>query len=50
MRLKGEIGGQQAVTVPKHHPLKVGTLSSILDDVQEQTGLSRDDLLQALDL
>ncbi len=50
VRLKGGLGGQHPITVPMHNPIKVGTLSSILDDVVAQTGMDREELLQVLDL
>ena len=36
------------VTVPRHDPLKVGTLNSVLRDVAVQSGLSREELLDRL--
>lgn len=42
--------GDHHVTIPKHKSLKLGTLASILDDVAGHHGLSRDELLQQLDL
>jgi predicted RNA binding protein YcfA (HicA-like mRNA interferase family) len=36
------------LTTPRHKPLKIGTLNSILKDVAEQTGLSRRELLHRL--
>ena len=38
------------VTIPRHNPIKVGTLSGILDDVSKQTGMTRDQLLDTLEL
>ena len=38
------------LTIPLHNPVKVGTLSSILDDVIAQTGMTREELLLTLDL
>jgi predicted RNA binding protein YcfA (HicA-like mRNA interferase family) len=50
VRLKGGLGGEQSITVPLHHAIKLGTLSGILDDVAAQTGMTRDELLGALSL
>ena len=50
VRMKGGPGGQHPITVPLHNPVKVGTLNGILDDVIAQTGVTREELLQALDL
>lgn len=36
------------VTVPRHDPLRIGTLAAILSDVASAQGLSRDDLLAKL--
>lgn len=36
------------VTIPRHIPLRVGTLAAILADVAAHADLSRDDLLQRL--
>lgn len=36
------------ITVPLHHPLRVGTLAAILSDVAAARRLSRDELLAQL--
>ena len=41
-------GYQHRVTVPRHNPLRVGTLSEILNDVASYLGTSRDDLAREL--
>jgi predicted RNA binding protein YcfA (HicA-like mRNA interferase family) len=48
MRLTRVAVGEQHVTIPAHADLKVGTLHSILRQVSQQTGLSREDLLAEL--
>lgn len=48
VRLKGGVGGEHPLTVPMHNPIKVGTLNDILDDVASQTGMTREELLAAL--
>ena len=48
MRLTTTQGGEHHVTVPRHSPLRVGTLAAILDDVAAHAGLSRDELLAEL--
>jgi predicted RNA binding protein YcfA (HicA-like mRNA interferase family) len=50
VRLKGGRTGEEPLTVPRHNPIKVGTLNSILDDAASQTGMSREQLLEELDL
>jgi predicted RNA binding protein YcfA (HicA-like mRNA interferase family) len=36
------------VTIPRHFPLRAGTLSAILADVATHAGIARDDLMQRL--
>lgn len=40
--------GEHHVTIPRHSPLKVGTLASILQDVSEHFDLTREQLLSTL--
>jgi Predicted periplasmic or secreted lipoprotein len=44
MRLTTSVNGEHHVTVPKHSPLRVGTLSGILSDVAAHHGETRDEL------
>ena len=48
IRLTTQQGGEHHITIPRHSPLRVGTLNSILRDVAEHLGLSRDELIAAL--
>jgi hypothetical protein len=48
MRLTTTEEGEHHVTIPRHDPLRVGTLAGILDDVATHFGLSRDELLTKL--
>jgi predicted RNA binding protein YcfA (HicA-like mRNA interferase family) len=48
LRLTTEESGRHHVTIPNHHPLKVGTLAGILGDVAAHFGISRDELIQRL--
>lgn len=48
MRLTTQQAGEHHVTIPRHNPLRVGTLNSILKDVAEHLGMSREDLAQSL--
>lgn len=50
MRLTTEVRGEHHVTIPAHDPLKLGTLKSILDAVAEHHAMSRDELLELLEL
>lgn len=38
--------GEHHVTVPNHDPLKLGTLSAILNDVADHLGVDKSDLLK----
>jgi predicted RNA binding protein YcfA (HicA-like mRNA interferase family) len=44
IRLATTEHGQHHVTVPNHNPIKLGTLSGILDDVASHLEISRDEL------
>ncbi len=40
--------GQHHITIPDHDPLKIGTLSSILQDIANFHGLSKDEIINQL--
>lgn len=48
IRLTSHQGGEHHVTVPRHDPLRVGTLAAILDAVAAHQRLDRDELLSRL--
>jgi predicted RNA binding protein YcfA (HicA-like mRNA interferase family) len=48
VRLTTDQNGEHHVTIPRHDSLRVGTLSSILRDVAEHHGLSKDELTELL--
>ncbi len=48
MRLTTGQGGEHHVTIPRHDPLRIGTLAAILDDVAGHFGISRGELLVKL--
>jgi predicted RNA binding protein YcfA (HicA-like mRNA interferase family) len=48
IRLTTLRNGEHHVTVPRHNPLKVGTLGSILADVAEHFRIGRDELMELL--
>jgi len=48
LRLTTTEGGEHHVTIPRHDPLRVGTLASVLDDVAAHFGISRDELLMRI--
>ena len=48
LRLTTKREGEHHVTVPRHNPLRAGTLSAIIGDVATHFNLSREDLLRLL--
>jgi hypothetical protein len=48
MRLTCAAQGEHHVTVPRHDPLRLGTLAAILDAVAAHRGISREALLDLL--
>jgi predicted RNA binding protein YcfA (HicA-like mRNA interferase family) len=48
MRLTSQRDGEHHITIPKHDPLKTGTLAAILSDLCAYHGLDRDELLRLL--
>lgn len=48
IRLTTQVHGEHHVTVPNHDPLKIGTLSTILNMVADHFQISREELLQQL--
>jgi predicted RNA binding protein YcfA (HicA-like mRNA interferase family) len=48
IRMTTDEKGMHHLTIPDHRPIKVGTLSAILRDVEHHHGLGREDLLTRL--
>ena len=48
MRLTTQMRGEHHITIPRHSPLKVGTLAGILTDVAAHAKMTRQQLLDAL--
>ncbi len=48
LRLTTSERGEHHITVPKHDPLRIGTLAGIPADVAAHFGLTRDELLEQL--
>lgn len=46
--LTTKIGGIHSVTIPNHDPLKIGTLSSILQNIAEHVGKTRLELMEEI--
>jgi predicted RNA binding protein YcfA (HicA-like mRNA interferase family) len=40
--------GEHHVTIPRHKPLRVGTLNAVLRDVADHLGITRDELIKSL--
>jgi predicted RNA binding protein YcfA (HicA-like mRNA interferase family) len=48
IRLSTSVNGEHHVTIPTHNPLKIGTLVSILSDIQSHHRLSREEMMKQL--
>ena len=48
IRITTTLNGEHHLTIPNHNPLKIGTLSSILNDVASHLKISKDELLVKL--
>jgi predicted RNA binding protein YcfA (HicA-like mRNA interferase family) len=48
IRLTTQENGEHHITIPDHSPIKIGTLSAILRDVEHHFGLTRDQCLTRL--
>ena len=48
IRLTTDQCGEHHITIPNHKDIRVGTLNSILVDIADHLGMSRDELLKVL--
>ncbi len=48
IRLTTQTGGEHHITIPNHDPLRIGTLSSILDLVADHFNITKFELLNQL--
>ena len=48
IRMTTQVPSEHHITIPKHIPLKVGTLSAILSDIAEHLGVEREELTEIL--
>jgi predicted RNA binding protein YcfA (HicA-like mRNA interferase family) len=48
IRLTTAVNGQHHITIPNHNSIKVGTLSSILNDVAAHFNLSKEEIAEKL--
>jgi predicted RNA binding protein YcfA (HicA-like mRNA interferase family) len=46
LRLTTQQGGEHHLTIPKHDPLRVGTLSAVLSEVARHHGIDRDEVVK----
>lgn len=50
IRVTTQKNGTHSLTIPAHNPLKIGTLSSILNDVANHFSMTKETLLEHLSL
>jgi predicted RNA binding protein YcfA (HicA-like mRNA interferase family) len=48
IRLTTQENGEHHITIPNHSPIKIGTLSAILRDIENHFEFTRDELLNQL--
>jgi predicted RNA binding protein YcfA (HicA-like mRNA interferase family) len=48
LRLTTAEPAEHHVTIPRHDPLRVGTLSAVLRDIAEHHGMTKDELVDRL--
>ncbi|NLG84704.1 MAG: type II toxin-antitoxin system HicA family toxin [Firmicutes bacterium] len=48
LRLTTSERGEHHITIPKHNPLKTGTLNGIISDVAKHLGLSKEKVMREL--
>ena len=45
IRLTTSINGEHHITIPNHNPIKIGTISAILNDIAAHHKISKDELI-----
>ena len=45
IRIRTEMNGGHSETIPNHHPLKIGTLNKILNNIAGHFGITKEELL-----
>ena len=48
MRLTTMEEGQHHLTIPKHDPLKIGTLAAVLSDIAEHFHVTREEIIRKI--
>jgi hypothetical protein len=46
MRLTTQVGGEHHVTIPRHDPLRVGTLAAVIGEVAGHFNITREDVIR----
>ncbi|MBI3072870.1 MAG: type II toxin-antitoxin system HicA family toxin [Deltaproteobacteria bacterium] len=50
LRLTAMVGGEHHITIPRHDALRIGTLAAVLADVAKHFEITRDQVLERLNL
>jgi len=48
VRLTTTQGGEHHLTIPRHNPLRLGTLAGILNDVARHFDINKDDVIERI--
>jgi predicted RNA binding protein YcfA (HicA-like mRNA interferase family) len=48
IRIKTELNGGHYETIPNHKPIKIGTLSDILNNIAEHFDMTKEELMEKL--
>jgi predicted RNA binding protein YcfA (HicA-like mRNA interferase family) len=48
IRLTTFTNGKHHITIPNHHPLKIGTLSAILSDIAQHLNKTKEEIISEL--
>jgi predicted RNA binding protein YcfA (HicA-like mRNA interferase family) len=48
VRLTTNYKGEHHITIPRHNPLKIGTLIALLKDIGDHHGMTREEVLSLL--
>ncbi|MFP4529028.1 MAG: type II toxin-antitoxin system HicA family toxin [Candidatus Kapaibacterium sp.] len=48
IRLTTHKNGEHHITIPRHNPLKIGTLSEIIKDIANHLSVSKEDIIKKI--
>jgi predicted RNA binding protein YcfA (HicA-like mRNA interferase family) len=48
IRIKTELNGEHYETIPNHKPIKIGTLSGILNNIAEHFDMTKEELIEQI--